>query len=147
MCIRDRLSINQRAELWNEIIKNDKPQVIIGARSAVLLPYNKLKLIIVDEEHEQSYKQYEPSPRYHARDAALMLGNIHNSNVILGSATPSLESFYNSKTSKKLSLVELNSRFGNIPLPKIELINLSDKVKNGKTVSYTHLTLPTILRV
>ena len=126
------LSINQRAELWNEIIKNDKPQVIIGARSAVLLPYNKLKLIIVDEEHEQSYKQYEPSPRYHARDAALMLGNIHNSNVILGSATPSLESFYNSKTSKKLSLVELNSRFGNIPLPKIELINLSDKVKNGK---------------
>ena len=70
------LSINQRAELWNEIIKNDKPQVIIGARSAVLLPYNKLKLIIVDEEHEQSYKQYEPSPRYHARDAALMLGNI-----------------------------------------------------------------------
>ena len=98
----------------------------------MLLPYNKLKLIIVDEEHEQSYKQYEPSPRYHARDAALMLGNIHNSNVILGSATPSLESFYNSKTSKKLSLVELNSRFGNIHLPKIELINLSDKVKNGK---------------
>tara|TARA_B100001741_G_scaffold16533_1_gene12569 strand:- start:123 stop:1964 length:1842 start_codon:yes stop_codon:yes gene_type:complete len=126
------LNINQRAELWNEIIKNKKPQVIIGARSAVLLPYNKLKLIIVDEEHEQSYKQYEPSPRYHARDAALMLGNIHNSNVILGSATPSLESFYNSKISKKLSLVELNSRFGNIPLPKIELINLSDKVKNGK---------------
>jgi primosomal protein N' (replication factor Y) len=126
------LNINQRAELWNEIIKNEKPQVIIGARSAVLLPYNKLKLIIVDEEHEQSYKQYEPSPRYHARDAALMLGNIHASNVILGSATPSLESFYNSKTSKKLSLVELNSRFGNIPLPKIELINLSDKVKKGK---------------
>ncbi len=126
------LSINQRAELWNEIIKNEKPQVIIGARSAVLLPYNKLKLIIVDEEHEQSYKQYEPSPRYHARDTALMLGNLHNSNVILGSATPSFESFYNSKISKKLSLVELNSRFGNIPLPKIELINLSDKVKNGK---------------
>lgn len=126
------LNINQRAELWNEVIKNEKPQVIIGARSAVLLPFNKLKLIIVDEEHEQSYKQYEPSPRYHARDAALMLGNIHSSNVILGSATPSLESFYNSKTSKKLSLIELNSRYGNIPLPKIELINLSDKVKNGK---------------
>ena len=125
------LNINQRAELWSEIIKNEKPQVIIGARSAVLLPYNKLKLIIVDEEHEQSYKQYEPSPRYHARDAALILGNIHNSNVILGSATPSIESFYNSKTSKKLSLVELTSRFGNIPLPKIELVNLSDKVKNG----------------
>ena len=108
MVYHSGLSINQRAELWNEIIKNEKPQIIIGARSAVLLPYNKLRLIIVDEEHEQSYKQYEPSPRYHARDAALMLGNIHNSNVILGSATPSLESFYNSKTSKKLSLVELN---------------------------------------
>ena len=126
------LNINQRAELWNEIIQNEKPQLIIGARSAVLLPYNKLKLIIVDEEHEQSYKQHEPSPRYHARDAALMLGNIHSSNVILGSATPSFESFYNCKTSKKLSLVELTSRFGNIPLPKIELINLSDKLKNGK---------------
>ena len=126
------LNINQRAELWNEIIRNEKPQLIIGARSSIFLPYNQLKLIIVDEEHEQSYKQYEPSPRYHARDSALVLGNIHASNVLLGSATPSLESFYNSKSSNKLSLVELNSRFGNIPLPEIKLVNIADKVKNGK---------------
>ena len=126
------LNINQRAELWNEIIGNEKPQLIIGARSSIFLPYNQLKLIIVDEEHEQSYKQYEPSPRYHARDSALVLGNIHASNVLLGSATPSLESFYNSKSSNKLSLVELNSRFGNIPLPEIKLVNIADKVKNGK---------------
>ena len=95
------------------------------------MPYNKLKLIIVDEEHEQSYKQYEPSPRYHARDSALVLGNIHDSRVLLGSATPSIESFYNSKISKKLSLVELNERYGNIPLPQLKLINISEKIKEG----------------
>ena len=110
------LNINQRAELWNEINNNEQPQLIIGARSAIFLPYNQLKLIIVDEEHEQSYKQYEPSPRYHARDSALVLGNIHDSRVLLGSATPSIESYYNSKISKKLSLVELNERYGNICL-------------------------------
>ena len=126
------LNINQRTELWNDINQNKDPQIIIGARSAIFLPYNKLKLIIVDEEHEQSYKQYEPSPRYHARDSALMLGNIHNSRVLLGSATPSIESYYNSKTSKKLSIVELDERYGNIPLPRINLINLSDKIKEGK---------------
>ena len=126
------LNINQRAELWNDINQNKEPQIIIGARSAIFLPYNKLKLIIVDEEHEQSYKQYEPSPRYHARDSALVLGNLHNSRVLLGSATPSIESYYNSKISKKLSIVELNERYGNIPLPKINLINLSEKIKEGK---------------
>ena len=126
------LNINQRAELWNEINNNEQPQLIIGARSAIFLPYNKLKLIIVDEEHEQSYKQYEPSPRYHARDSALVLGNIHDSRVLLGSATPSIESYYNSKISKKLSLVELNERYGNIPLPQLKLINISEKIKEGK---------------
>ena len=125
------LNINQRAELWNEINNNEQPQLIIGARSAIFLPYKQLKLIIVDEEHEQSYKQYEPSPRYHARDSALVLGNIHDSRVLLGSATPSIESYYNSKISKKLSLVELNERYGNIPLPQLKLINISEKIKEG----------------
>ena len=126
------LNINQRAELWNDILKNDKPQLIIGARSAIFLPYNVLKLIIVDEEHEQSYKQFEPSPRYHARDSALILANIHNSKVLLGSATPSIGSYYNSKISNKLSLVELNYRYGDVPLPIINLIDLSEKVRNRK---------------
>ena len=126
------LNINQRAELWTDIIKNEGPQIIIGARSAIFLPYNELKLIIVDEEHEQSYKQFEPSPRYHARDSSLVLANLHNAKVLLGSATPSVESYYNSKISNKLSLVELNSRYLNTPLPKINLVNLVDKVKSGK---------------
>ena len=126
------LNINQRAELWTDIIKNEGPQIIIGARSAIFLPYNALKLIIIDEEHEQSYKQFEPSPRYHAKDSSLVLANLHNAKVLLGSATPSIESYYNSKISNKLSLVELNSRYLNTPLPKINLVNLADKVKSGK---------------
>ena len=126
------LNINQRAELWTDIINNEGPQIIIGARSAIFLPYNELKLIIVDEEHEQSYKQFEPSPRYHAKDSSLVLANLHNAKVLLGSATPSIESYYNSKISNKLSLVELNSRYLNTPLPKINLVNLADKVKSGK---------------
>ena len=125
------LNINQRAELWNDLIKNNKPQVIIGARSAIFLPYSNLKLIIVDEEHEQSYKQYEPSPRYHARDSSMILANIHQSKVLLGSATPSVESYYNCKKSNKFSLVELNERYGNIPLPKIDIIDISEKINSG----------------
>ena len=125
------LNINQRAELWNDLILSDKPKIIIGARSAIFLPYNNLKLIIVDEEHEQTYKQYEPSPRYHARDSSLVLANIHNSKVLLGSATPSIESFYNCEESKKFALVELNERFGNIPLPKINIVDLSEKIRSG----------------
>lgn len=125
------LNINQRAELWNDLILSDKPKIIIGARSAIFLPYNNLKLIIVDEEHEQTYKQYEPSPRYHARDSSLVLANIHNSKVLLGSATPSIESFYNCDESKKFALVELNERFGNIPLPKINIVDLSEKIRLG----------------
>jgi len=126
------LNINQRAELWVDILKNKKPQVIIGARSAIFLPYSKLKLIVVDEEHEHSYKQFEPSPRYHARDSSLVLANIHKAKVVLGSATPSVESYYNCKFFNKFSLVELNNRYGNTPLPKINLINLGEKVKSGK---------------
>ena len=125
------LNINQRAELWSEILNNKKPQLVIGARSAIFLPYSNLKLIIIDEEHELSYKQFEPSPRYHARDSALVLSNIHNSKVILGSATPSIESYYNSTKLKKYGFVELNQRYRNIPLPEIKLIDLSQRVASG----------------
>ncbi len=125
------LNINQRAELWNDLIKNEKPQVIIGARSSIFLPFSNLKLIIIDEEHEQTYKQFEPSPRYHARDSSLILANIHNSKVLLGSATPSIESYFNCEESNKFSLVELNERYGNIDLPKINIIDLSKKIRAG----------------
>ena len=90
-----RFSINQRVEIWNKVLDSKKPQLIIGARSSLLLPFSNLKLIIIDEEHEQSYKQHEPSPRYHARDSSIVLSKYFNSKVLLGSATPSIESYYN----------------------------------------------------
>ncbi|MEO2066744.1 MAG: DEAD/DEAH box helicase, partial [Flavobacteriaceae bacterium] len=83
-----RFSIDQRVEIWNKVLNSKKPQLIIGARSSLLLPFSNLKLIIVDEEHEQSYKQHEPSPRYHARDSSIVLSKYFSANVLLGSATP-----------------------------------------------------------
>ena len=111
-----RFSINQRVEIWNKVLDSKKSQLIIGARSALLLPFSNLKLIIVDEEHEQSYKQHEPSPRYHARDSSIVLSKYFNANVLLGSATPSIESYYNAVVLKKYELVSLNKRFNDVPL-------------------------------
>ena len=95
------LNINQRAELWNELIFTNKTKIIIGARSSIFLPFANLKLIIVDEEHEVSYKQFDPSPRYNARDASIILSNIHGANILLGTATPSVESYLNAKIQKQ----------------------------------------------
>ncbi len=122
-----RYSLNERVEVWEHMIeRKDNAQIILGARSAVLLPFYDLGLIIVDEEHETSYKQFDPSPRYHARDAAVVLASLHQAKVLLGSATPSVESFYNTK-SGKYALVELNHRFGNVLLPDIELTDIKEK--------------------
>src|SRR5690606_41657265 len=85
-----------RAEVWHKVNKGEF-KVVIGARSSVFLPFHKLGLIIVDEEHENSYKQYDPAPRYHARDTAIYLAHQHQAKVLLGSATPSVESYYNAK--------------------------------------------------
>ena len=122
-----KYSMNERVEVWNNLLENKtKTQIILGARSSIFLPFSNLGLIIVDEEHETSYKQFEPSPRYNARDAAVILGKIHNAKILLGSATPSLESFFNSQQ-KKYGFVELNRRYGNVLLPKIELIDAKEK--------------------
>ena len=87
---------NERTEVWKNVLTNNsKAQIVIGVRSALFLPFSNLGLIVVDEEHEQTYKQQDPAPRYHARDAAVVLANLHKAKVLLGSATPSLESFYN----------------------------------------------------
>ena len=119
-----RFSPNERVELWEKVLKNEV-QIIVGARSALLLPFSKLGLIIVDEEHDSSYKQQDPAPRYHARDAAIYYGAIHeHCPVVLGSATPSLESYYNA-TQGKYGLVELLERFENVAMPQIRLDNLS----------------------
>ena len=122
-----KYSIDERVEVWNNLLhKKSKTEIILGARSSVLLPFSNLGLIIVDEEHETSFKQFEPSPRYHARDAAIVLANLHQAKVLLGSATPSIESFYNTKQNK-YGYVRLDRRFGNVLLPETELVDIKEK--------------------
>ena len=124
-----KYSINERVEVWNNVLENKlKARIILGARSAVFLPFSNLGLIVVDEEHETSYKQFDPAPRYNARDAAIVLAKIHKAKILLGSATPSLETYFNAQQNK-YGFVELNRRHGNVQLPKIELINVKEKFK------------------
>ncbi len=118
---------NERVEVWRQVLNNsEKAQIVIGARSALFLPFQELGGIIIDEEHEQTFKQTDPAPRYHARDAAIVLANFHKAKVLLGSATPSLETYYNAQTAK-YGLIALKERFGNGQMPVIELVDLKDK--------------------
>ena len=122
-----KYSMNERVEVWNNVLENkSKAQIILGARSSLFLPFSNLGLIVVDEEHETSYKQFEPSPRYNARDSAIVLAKMHQAKILLGSATPSLESYFNAQQNK-YGFVALNRRFGNVQLPKIELIDIKEK--------------------
>ena len=122
-----KYSMNERVEVWKNVLENkSKAGIILGARSSLFLPFSNLGLIVVDEEHETSYKQFEPSPRYNARDAAIVLAKIHEAKILLGSATPSLESYFNA-VQNKYGLVALNRRHGNVQLPKIELIDVKEK--------------------
>ncbi len=111
---------NERVEIWNNVLDDNptKFRLIVGARSSIFLPFKNLGLIIVDEEHEGTFKQYDPSPRYNARDASLVLAKLHNAKVLLGSATPAIETYYNAKNGK-YGLVELNTRFSGVQLPEI----------------------------
>ena len=113
---------NERVEIWNRI-KSGELKVLLGARSALFLPFKDLGLIIADEEHDASYKQQDPAPRYHARDAAVYYASLFNAKVLLGSATPSIESYYNAQTNK-YALVELKERYGNAEHPAIELVDI-----------------------
>ncbi len=122
-----KFSDNERVEVWNGVI-DEKFTFIVGVRSSIFLPFNNLGLIIVDEEHETSYKQMEPAPRYQARDAALYLAKLHHAKVILGSATPSVESYYNADQNL-YNLVELHERFGQATLPDIEFADISRERK------------------
>ena len=125
---------NERIEIWNTLLKNDKSrfQIIVGARSAIFLPFSNLGLIIVDEEHEGSFKQFDPSPRYNARDTAIVLRSFFDAKVLLGSATPALETFFNAQQGK-YGLVTLEKRYGNVQLPEIMTANLK-KEKAAKTM-------------
>lgn len=116
-----KFSQNERVEIWNKV-KDGELKVILGARSSIFLPYADLGLIICDEEHDTSYKQQEPAPRYHGRDAAVYFASLFNAKVILGSATPSLESYYNA-VNNKYGLTELMERYGDVHLPSVELID------------------------
>ncbi len=122
-----RFSDNERVEVWNGILSG-KFKFVIGVRSSIFLPFDNLGLIIVDEEHDASYKQQEPAPRYHARDVAMIIAQLHHSKVLLGSATPSLESYFNSQQ-KKYGLVKLDKRFGDANLPEIVLANMGNERK------------------
>jgi len=117
-----KYSDNERVEVWNAVASG-QINFVVGVRSSIFLPYANLSLIIVDEEHEPSYKQYEPAPRYHARDAAIWLARLHQSGIVLGSATPSIESYFNVKEGK-YALAELSERFGESVLPKFEIANI-----------------------
>ncbi|MBQ9231442.1 MAG: primosomal protein N' [Prevotella sp.] len=115
----------ERVEIWQKQLSQNPYDVILGARSAVFLPFQRLGLVIVDEEHETSYKQQDPAPRYHARSAAIMLAQMYGARTILGTATPSLESYHNAKTGK-YALVELKERYQGIELPEIQVVDIAD---------------------
>ncbi len=123
-------SDNERTEVWQKVLSNipGECDVILGARSALFLPFTRLGLIIVDEEHEHSFKQHDPAPRYHARDTALWLARQTNANVLLGSATPAIESFWNA-TQNRYGLVTLSERYGAMELPEVVLCDLRIDIK------------------
>ncbi|MDG1776383.1 MAG: primosomal protein N' [Crocinitomicaceae bacterium] len=128
---------NERVEIWNNVLNNNphKFRIVLGARSSIFLPFQDLGLIIVDEEHESSFKQYEPSPRYNARDCAIVLSNLHKANILLGSATPSLESYQNAKQGK-YALVNLHDRFGSVLLPEVQCANVRKERKQKSMQSH-----------
>lgn len=136
-----KYSNNERVEVWNQVLENsEKAQIVIGARSSLFLPFSNLGLIIVDEEHEQTFKQQDPAPRYHARDAAIVLAQFHKSKVLLGSATPSIESYFNAQ-SDKFGLIEIFERFGKAQLPAVELVDLKDSYFRKKMNGHFSETL------
>ena len=124
----------ERVEIWQKQLSGHPYDVILGARSAVFLPFQNLGLVIIDEEHESSYKQQEPAPRYHARSAAIMLAQMQGAKVLLGTATPSLETYHNARTGK-YGLVELFQRYKGIELPEIQVVDIKylqhRKMMNG----------------
>ncbi|OCB78627.1 replication restart helicase PriA [Flavobacterium crassostreae] len=132
---------NERVEVWRNVLQNsDKAQIVIGARSALFLPFSNLGFIIVDEEHEQTFKQTDPAPRYHARDTAIVLANFHKAKVLLGSATPSIETYFNATTTK-FGLVEIKERYGKVSMPEIALVDLKDKYFRKKMTGHFSDTL------
>jgi len=127
-----KYSTHERVEVWNNVLqKSAKAKVVLGARSSIFLPFCNLGLIIIDEEHEQSFKQFDPAPRYHARDTAVVLAHMHQAKTLLGSATPSLESYFNAQLNK-YGFVEITKRYNNVLMPDIKLVDIKDKLKKKR---------------
>ncbi|MBR1426602.1 MAG: primosomal protein N' [Paludibacteraceae bacterium] len=139
-----RFSDDERVEIYRGLLDADRPRVIIGARSALFLPLHRLGLVIVDEEHETSYKQQSPAPRYHARSAAIMLAEQQDAHVLLGTATPSIESWYNA-TIGKYALVTMNTRYAGLSLPHIRIIDLERQYHRKEM--YGHFSDPLVERI
>jgi primosomal protein N' (replication factor Y) len=136
-----KYSNNERVEVWNQVLeKSDKAKIVIGARSALFLPFSNLGLIIIDEEHEQTFKQQDPAPRYHARDAAIVLAQAQKAKVLLGSATPSIETYFNAQ-SGKFGMISIKERFGKAPLPEVELVDLKENYFKKRMKGHFSLTL------
>jgi primosomal protein N' (replication factor Y) len=128
---------NERIEIWNKVLDKDvsKYRIILGARSSIFLPFQQLGLIIVDEEQESSFKQHDPSPRYNGRDCAVMLGHMHGAKVLMGSATPSMESYWNALNGK-YALVELHERYQGMELPEILVADLKKERKRDPNFQF-----------
>ncbi len=144
-----RFNEYERVEIWDRVLNSDKAsegkyQLVLGARSALLLPFSNLGLVVVDEEHDQSYKQLDPAPRYHARDCAIMLAQLHHAKVLLGTATPSLETFYNVQQ-KKFGYVPLMKRFAKSVLPEVWVVNMAESVRQRKVTGvFSHFLIDKI---
>ncbi len=123
-----KFSDNERVDIWRKVLDSHEPMIILGARSSLFLPFARLGLVIVDEEHESSFKQFDPAPRYNARDTAIMLATMHGAPVILGSATPSVETYYKANTGK-YGLVELEQRYSGVHLPVVEIVDMKRQRK------------------
>ncbi|WBL27229.1 replication restart helicase PriA [Zunongwangia sp. HGR-M22] len=131
-----KYSMNERVEVYQNVLNaTDDAKVVIGARSAIFLPFQKLGIIVVDEEHEATFKQYDPAPRYHARDAAIVLANQFKAKTLLGSATPSLESYFNAEHDK-YGFAELLRRFGNVMMPEIEIVDIKEKHRKKRMTGH-----------
>ncbi len=134
-----RFSMSERTEVWQRTLTGSY-QVLLGARSAVFLPFKDLALVIVDEEHDSSYKQYEPAPRYHARDAALYLARLWGARTVLGSATPSVETYFNAQTGR-YGLATLTKRYGGFSLPEMVCVDMKEAFRQGQVKGHFSSTL------
>ena len=137
-----RFNVHERVEIWHAVLENDLPRtekrqfdIILGARSSVFLPFSNLGLVVVDEEHDASFKQMDPAPRYNGRDAAILLAQLHGAKTLLGSATPSVETYSNA-VQGKYGLVELSERYANMEMPLIQVVNVKESMRQGLMKSH-----------